>query len=305
MGARLKRLRKESGDAMMLQWDETLRGREIPLEMRRVRRHPVYPLHSHAFTELVVVLGGSGLHLTGSISHPIGPGDVIVLQSGQTHGYAETKDLDIANILFDLRRLNLPGSDLRSMPGFHALFIIEPVLRGNDRPLARLRIKGMMLRRVGEILEQMEAEDIVKSPGWVFASTALFMLLVTCLVREYSRIGEPSTRNLLGIGEVVAHLEENCDHSFTLSQLARMARMSTRGFTRAFREAMGTSPIDYILRLRIRRAAVLLENGACSVGEVAERTGFHDGNYFSRKFREIIGETPSAWRQARLVRTVE
>ena len=60
---------------------------------------------------------------------------------------------------------------------------------------------------------------------------------------------------------------------------------------------MGVSPIDYLIRLRIRKAAELLCDDGTKVTEAAFRVGFADGNYFSRQFRRVTGLTPGEYRR--------
>jgi len=94
-------------------------------------------------------------------------------------------------------------------------------------------------------------------------------------------------------------MENHSDHPMTLDALAAMTGLSRRSFCRAFRRAMGTSPMDYLVRQRITRAAELLIRTDATITEIALACGFSDSNYFSRQFRQILGMSARAYRTQR------
>jgi AraC family transcriptional activator FtrA len=79
-------------------------------------------------------------------------------------------------------------------------------------------------------------------------------------------------------------------------QLADEARMSKRTLTRRFAEATGTSPLEWIATLRVRRARDLLETTALSVEEVAEKCGFGSAPVLRHHFRERVKLSPNIYR---------
>lgn len=89
---------------------------------------------------------------------------------------------------------------------------------------------------------------------------------------------------------MTARLEEN--HSLT--SLAAEAGLSPFYFARVFSELVGYPPHQYLLRVRLRRAAELLRAGA-SVTEAALKSGFPDINHFSKTFRRRFGVPPSRY----------
>lgn len=89
---------------------------------------------------------------------------------------------------------------------------------------------------------------------------------------------------------------QHCDSRFAeaieLDGLAALAAMSRSAFTAAFRAAFGSSPIDHLIEVRLRNARYLLRDRSLSVTEVAQRSGFNDLSYFSRRFRTRFGHSP-------------
>ena len=82
-----------------------------------------------------------------------------------------------------------------------------------------------------------------------------------------------------------------------VAALARAALMSTAHFSRQFRAAYGETPYSYLMTRRIERAKALLRGGDLSVTEVCLEVGCTSLGSFSARFTEIVGVTPSEYRQ--------
>ena len=78
--------------------------------------------------------------------------------------------------------------------------------------------------------------------------------------------------------------------------LARIAHVSEAHFIRSFRATFGETPHRYLQRRRVERSMFLLRETDRSVTDVCLDIGFTSLGTFSRTFREIVGETPSAYR---------
>ncbi|MFC7896007.1 GlxA family transcriptional regulator [Streptomyces sp. NPDC057381] len=93
-------------------------------------------------------------------------------------------------------------------------------------------------------------------------------------------------------------IEDNLAGEITLGALAARSGMSERTFSRRFREQTGTTPLQWLLRARVRRAQYLLENGDHSVERIARQAGFGSPTAFRERFRRVVGTTPHAYRAA-------
>lgn len=263
------------------------------------RRDPQEPfgLHAHEFSELVIITGGRGLHIVEDQSWPLAAGDVFIINGPRPHDYQSMENLTLINILFQSRKLHLPWADLKSLPGYHVLFRLEPAWRQQHQFKSRLHLNPSELAHVLSLVDQLDEELRMRSPGFGFLATALFMQMIGYLSRCYGRSRNPNSQALWRIAEAITHLETHFNEPISLVQLARMARMSKRSFLRAFSAATDLTPISYLIQLRVNRASELLRRSKDSITNIAFRVGFSDSNYFSRQFRKIIGVTPRKYRQ--------
>jgi transcriptional regulator GlxA family with amidase domain len=90
---------------------------------------------------------------------------------------------------------------------------------------------------------------------------------------------------------------ERLDHPLTVEDLARQANISSRQLTRHFRTATGTTPLQWLLTQRIRRAQELLETTGQSVDVIAAAAGLGTGATLRRHFHRTVGVPPDAYRR--------
>jgi AraC-like DNA-binding protein len=268
------------------------------LHVMRIDQHHVSKKpHTHDFEELVVIVGGSGKHQVGREVYDISAGDVFVMLGGMHHCYPEANNLSLINLLYDTANLRLPLADLGTLPGYHALFQVEPRLRQRRRFKNRLKLEANELDRITLLIGELETELGSRSGGSHFLATAHFMHIFGWLARAYTRIPAGERRPLDQISRLLGHLEQHYSSAITVEDLARIARMSPSSLFRLFRHHVGRSPVDYLIRLRIGRAAEMLRRETARISEVSEAAGFTDSNYFSRQFHRVMGLSPRAYRR--------
>jgi len=101
-------------------------------------------------------------------------------------------------------------------------------------------------------------------------------------------------------GSLAPHLEwiaAHLDKPLTVARMAAQARMSERSYARHFLEQMGTTPMQWLLNARIRRAQELLESSVAYLDQVAAACGFQSTVTFRSSFRRIAGVSPGDYRR--------
>lgn len=99
------------------------------------------------------------------------------------------------------------------------------------------------------------------------------------------------------LAPVLDWLTANLHKSVDIPGLAKRAGMTSRTFARRFREQTGTTPIQWLLTSRIRRAQELIETSSASIDQIAAAAGFESPVTFRARFQRLVGLSPSAYRR--------
>jgi AraC-like DNA-binding protein len=95
----------------------------------------------------------------------------------------------------------------------------------------------------------------------------------------------------------VEHLNNHFTESITVETLAARVHLSSSQFQRRFRALFQTSPMQYLLQLRIDSACQQLQRTDASIGTIAMNHGFYDQSAFCRQFQKRVGLTPRQYRR--------
>ncbi|GAB3583109.1 helix-turn-helix transcriptional regulator [Amycolatopsis endophytica] len=110
-----------------------------------------------------------------------------------------------------------------------------------------------------------------------------------------SRAVEESNRRMLRARDA---MDRAYAQPLDVAALARMVHVSEAHFIRTFRATFGETPHRYLQRRRVERSMFLLRESGRSVTDICMAVGFTSLGTFSRTFREIVGRSPSEYRQA-------
>jgi transcriptional regulator GlxA family with amidase domain len=102
------------------------------------------------------------------------------------------------------------------------------------------------------------------------------------------------------IRKVTSHIEAHLDRTIRNEDLAALVRLNPSHFGRAFRNSVGQPPHEYVIRRRVERAQGLMLSTDASLSEIALDCGLSDQSHLTRLFRRFAGESPRAWRRARI-----
>lgn len=112
---------------------------------------------------------------------------------------------------------------------------------------------------------------------------------------QFIRHEAPQARD--NLASLLEWMGRNLDKEIDVEALARRAGMSPRTLARRFREQTGTTPLQWLLTTRVRRAQELLETTRRPIDDIALRSGFDSAVTFRARFRKIVGLSPRAYRQ--------
>lgn len=130
---------------------------------------------------------------------------------------------------------------------------------------------------------------------------SLANVLAVHLIRQYSAAKTDLSIYESGLPQhqlqqVLDYIHESLDQDIKLSDLAALLGMSQFHFSHRFKQAIGTSPYQYLLQQRVERAKQLLKQTERSILEIALECGFNSHSHLSKQFRQLTGITPKTYR---------
>jgi len=99
------------------------------------------------------------------------------------------------------------------------------------------------------------------------------------------------------VDAAIVALHDDFGASVAIEQLARDAGMSASAFHRAFKKRTGYPPLQYLKRIRLHYARRWLATTSEPVAQIARGVGYESVSQFSREYRRLFGEAPTALRQ--------
>ena len=96
--------------------------------------------------------------------------------------------------------------------------------------------------------------------------------------------------------DMVKYIEEHYAEALSVQEIAEKFYVTPSYFAHFFKKRSGKSVIQYLNEVRLLKARLVLEQEDTPISEVALQVGFDDINYFSRKFKQAIGKTPTEYR---------
>lgn len=167
---------------------------------------------------------------------------------------------------------------------------LSPFLCFNDGKLRKIPLEEKVLHALEKELDEAEQSEFPAFHG----SLALFRML-----GEAFRSGrwEDHCSEHAEIQRYLHYIESHLHTDISVEDLRRIGNVSRRKLFLQFREYLGTSPVQYIARQKIRLAIRMLESQRPDSEEIARELGFSSVNYFIRFFKKHTGITPAAMRR--------
>ncbi len=246
----------------------------------------------HASFAMAAVLEGSFQYRCDSGRALLYPGAVMLgnlgtcYECGHDHGSGDRcVSLHVSPALFGEIAASMTGSS-----SFRFTAAMLPALNSLHRPMAEIAALAANTRAADTSTpNHMAVEELVVD----MAET-----VVHAVAGGTARSASPSPADSRRISRVLRHIEAHAAEAIDLGSLAAVACMSKYHFLRSFRRLTGVTPHQYLLGLRLHRAAQRLCSSRDPVSAIAFETGFGDLSTFNASFRARFGTSPGNFRSA-------
>ena len=256
-------------------------------------------MHAHSFVEVCYAYRGRGAFRILDTERRVRAGDVFVAKPREHHEVISSRSSPLGVYFW---AYSLAPTAARSLaPSEDAL----------DALLGAFLTAGDAVGRVGRDYERtllMLCEEMMRAqPGYLKAIEPLSFKLVLDTARavtDTSRIFQavaPPPRAPSTASEtaqiIVRYLQDNFSRRTEVRDVASQVHLSERHVSRLFRQATGTSILDYLTRLRMETAARMLLENELSIKQIARAVGYPDAHYFTTLFGRWMKTTPAAYRR--------
>ena len=238
----------------------------------------------HSLPAIAIVISGTFQYRSANGLVLMTPGSVLLGNMGQSFECGHEHGIGDRCVSFAFEpgyfdRLMADAGDGRSGTGFQAL------------RLPPIRVLSPLIARASTVLAGRE------ETSW---EEFAIRLAAHAVQLDRGVNAEPVSRqpgDIARVSRVVRMLEAHPEECHDLGSLAREVRLSPYHFLRTFESVAGATPHQYLLRMRLRRAAIRIRTESASILEIALDCGFGDVSNFNRAFRGEFGVSPRAYRQ--------
>jgi len=242
--------------------------------------------HRHNFYEACMILEGKGIYLHEEGSYPLEAGDLFIAEPGADHEIIAdaTIPLSVCFTQFMLNRSVNPG-------GLHP--VLEAFLEGHvlHQPgMAHLLSQCLALMD----LQRQSEEGFLRRVHHELLQQLVLQMLWSLSSREAS---SKVVRPPRSVRVALDYIENSQCYMPSIPVLAKEAGVSERTLRRKFQEVFGCAVTEQIRRMRMQKAAHLLEMPELSLSDVAHQLGMEHAAQFSRAFKQVFGVSPSVYRR--------
>ena len=279
----------------MINWSRD----NFPMVVVTTEMQDTVPIHTHDFVELVLFIEGSANHSVFAgdqkADYSVMQGDCFAILPGEAHAFENGRHAFYYNIIFSPSLIAREIKELKEFSTWMLIFGNRDVTGRNKIHLSlndRIILNEYILKLIGELKK--------KQDGYKLSAKILLIEIMLLILRSVPQkmIGSQSVSRINPfILNIISEIEKKPEKHYTLHELAMKANMSSSGFSKKFKDIAGTSPVEYIILLRIEKAENLLISTDFSIYDIAEQCGFHDINYFIKVFRRYRGTTPAKFRK--------
>jgi len=270
-----------------------------------------------------VASGGCWLRTPDTAWVQLKPGDAVLLPGGSVHVLASEPDLPAVDIDTLARvpvsdNIYLVGGPVESAdadaPPPDVMFC--GLLRFNLDPLHPLLAMMPSVMRAGDLaqrdpgvpalLDAMEREVALDRIGACGILARLADVLAASIIRAWVECACSDATGWIAavhcpkIGQVIAAIHQEPERDWSVPELAGLMGASRSTFADAFTRTVGESPAKYVAKVKMFQARRWIAQEGMRVTVAASRLGYDSEASFSRAFKRIIGQPPSAMRAERL-----
>ncbi|WP_139980250.1 AraC family transcriptional regulator [Nocardioides litoris] len=254
--------------------------------------------HAHHDLEILYFAEGTGSHRISGHDLEIEPGTLFLVPPRLAHDLGGMGDARGWVVEFSPSAMASIPEIAGSLPLWRANPMLSAFLVSEqDPPLGRLAVPAHRRSMLESLLTDMQRELETRDDGYRIASAAQVVLLLVNVARLAADVTSQYRRNNQPLlAACFEAIEKGFRNPLSTTDVARSMNVSATHLSTLVKERTGRTVLEWITERRMSEARQLLLTTDLPVEMVARSTGFPDPTYFSRRFRQVHGTSPRAWR---------
>ena len=232
--------------------------------------------------QIVYIANGSGyFEANGLKQHRVSAGDILLLYPGIWHTFKPNSETGWEEYWI-------------GFAGNYAKYLLELSCFNPQNPVLKVGFNDEFLQTFAKLVVATESNDSVNK------NLASFLTIQLLGIVYSSALSNQKVRSFkeVQIYKAVDLINQKWDTSIDFKEIASNLNMSYISFRKSFKDILGIPPSQYLIMLKVRKAARLLQDTEFPIKEVAHKSGFESLYYFSRIFKQKLKKTPTEFRQA-------
>lgn len=252
--------------------------------------------HAHDFLEIAVIGRGRGRHVTSQGLRELRHGAVLILRPGAWHGFQGCADLTVANCCVSAHALRTELAALHGIPLLRRTLWTDPMASGTHGITSTTVDPTAAGEAIAEISRlERDLTGTPARPGRVLGRLVTVLGILADGRDPRPVAAEPAMHP--AVAATIARLEASPARQWRLDDLARAVSLDPAYLGRLFVQHTGLTIMGFLARARAERAATLLAHSTLPAAKVGAAVGWDDPTYFARRFRALVGLTPSEYRR--------
>ena len=238
--------------------------------------------HWHEEIEIQYVVSGTAQPLCNLKALKLFEGDILVANANELHAG------NIAPVSNEFYCFHVNRSFFtNSLGGEYIVF--ENLIR--DADCAAILDKVIACCKKGDAASRIESGKLLYEFFEILARRHTKNIMCEADFKKYFKREDK-------FNDIVKFIDDHIGEELSLKTVADKFFITESYLSHFFKKRAGKSVIQYLNEARVIKAKLYLEQYNIPIGEIAGLVGFDDINYFSRKFRQICGETPTQYRSS-------
>jgi AraC-like DNA-binding protein len=247
-------------------------------------------VHSHDFLSIIYLLSGSCSYTIDDVPYKIKKGDILIFNPGVPHG----KSLGTLNDLVEFHA-GFENIQIRNLPYNHLISDnLTPIISTSNFDQEFFKCSMDILNEQSK--KESGSELILKSLGMKLLVLLLRATSVNSHSMEKGALNFETYDKVAIVNTIIEFINDNYMRELSLDVISQNMYLSPAYISKIFKEETSESPINYLIKVRLAKAAEYLKEGDMSIKEVAYSIGYNDAYHFSKLFKKYYGYPPSTIR---------